>query len=157
MSNTPTSSTPTTADAELIMKLYDLRRESEIRKARNWWLGFWPESTDDIMKIATALGTQENAWLRQVGGYWEMATSFVLHGTLNRELFLEPSFCGEMFVYFGKVEPFLKELREKMQNPTIFGNVEKLILTSTGGQERLKQTQERLAMMRKAVQTAKAA
>jgi len=149
--------TPTTADAELIMKLYDLRRESEIRKARNWWLGFWPESADDIVKIGTALGTQENAWLRQVGGYWEMAASFVLHGTLNRELFLEPSFSGEMFVFFGKVEPFLKELRDKMQNPGIFGNVEKLIMTSAGGAERLKQTQERLAMMRKAAQTAKAA
>jgi len=47
------ASTPTTADAELIVKLYDLRREPELRKARNWWLGFWPESTDDILKIAT--------------------------------------------------------------------------------------------------------
>ena len=151
------STTPTTADAELIMKLYDLRREAEIRKARNWWIGFWPESTDDIMKIATALGTQENAWLRQVGGYWEMAASFVLHGTLNRDLFLEPSFSGEMFLFYGKVEPFVKELREKMQNPAIFANVEKLIATSEGAPERLKQTQERIAMIRKASQSAKAA
>jgi len=151
------SSTPTTADAELIVKLYDLRREAEIRKARNWWLGFWPESADDILKIATALGTQENAWLRQVGGYWEMAASFVLHGTLNRDLFLEPGFSGEMFVFFGKVEPFLKEVREKMQNPAIFGNVEKLIATSEGGPERLTQTQERIAMLRKAAQSVKAA
>ena len=151
------ASTPTTADAELIVKLYDLRREPELRKARNWWLGFWPESTDDILEIATALGTQESAWLRQAGGYWEMAASFVLHGTLNRELFLEPSFSGEMFVIFGKVEPFLKELREKMQSPTIFANVEKLILTSEGGSARLKQTQERLAMVRKASLAAKAA
>ncbi len=148
--------TPTIADAELILKLYDLRREAEIRKARNWWLGFWPESVDDIMKIGTALGTQENAWLRQVGGYWEMASSFVLRGALNRELFLEPGFSGEMFVYFGKIEPFLKELREKMQNPSIFGNVEKLIMTSEGGAERLKETQQRLANLRKAAQ-AKAA
>jgi hypothetical protein len=151
------SITPTTADAELIVKLYDLRREAELRKARNWWLGFWPESADDIVKIVSALGTQENAWLRQAGGYWEMATSFVLHGALNRDLFLEPSFSGEMFVFYGKVEPFLKELREKMQNPNIFGNVEKLIATSTGAPERLKQTQERLAAMRKAAQAAKAA
>ena len=151
------SSTPTTADAELIMKLYDLRREAEIRKARNWWIGFWPESADDILKIATALGSQENAWLRQVGGYWEMAASFVLHGALNRDLFLEPSFSGEMFVFFGKVEPFLKEVRDKMQNPAIFANVEKVIATSTGAPERLKQTQERLAMLRKASQSAKAA
>ncbi len=151
------SNTPTTADAELIMKLYDLRREAELRKARNWWLGFWPDSADDIAKIASALGTQENAWLRQAGGYWEMAASFVLHGALNRELFLEPSFSGEMFVFFGKVEPFVKELREKMQNPAIFGNVEKLIATSAGAPERLKQTQGRLAAMRKAAQPAKAA
>ena len=151
------STTPTTADAELIMKLYDLRREAEIRKARNWWIGFWPESADDILKIATALGTQENAWLRQVGGYWEMAASFVLHGTLNRDLFLEPSFSGEMFLFFGKVEPFLKEVREKMQNPAVFANVEKLIATSEGAPERLKQTQERIAMIRKASQSAKAA
>jgi hypothetical protein len=157
MSKTNTSSTPTTADAELIIKLYDLRREAELRKARNWWLGFWPESTEDILKIATALGTQENNWLRQAGGYWEMVTSFVLHGALNRDLFLEPSFCGEMFVFFGKIEPFLKELREKMQNPSIFGNVEKVIATSEGGPERLKQTQQRLAMMRQAAQATKAA
>ncbi len=151
------SITPTTADAELIVKLYDLRREAELRKARNWWLGFWPESADDILKIASALGTQENAWLRQAGGYWEMATSFVLYGALNRDLFLEPSFSGEMFVFYGKVEPFLKELREKKQNPNIFGNVEKLIATSPGAPERLKQSQERLAAMRKAVQASKAA
>ena len=143
------SATPTTTDAELILKLYDLRREAELRKARNWWLGFWPESADDIMKIATALGTQENAWLRQVAGYWEMAASFVLHGVLNREMFLEGSFSGEMFLFFGKVEPFLKELREKLQNPNMFGNVEKLIQTSTGGPERLKQIQERMASLRK--------
>lgn len=151
------SNTPTTADAELIVKLYDLRREAELRKARTWWLGFWPESTDDIMKIASTMGSQENNWLRQVSGYWEMAASFVLHGALNRDLFLEPSFSGEMFVIFGKVEPFLKELREKMQNPAIFGNVEKLIATSAGAPERLKQTQERLALMRKAAQPTKAA
>lgn len=150
-------STPTTADAELILKLYDLRREAEIRKARNWWLGFWPESGDDIMKIAMALGTQENAWMRQVGGYWELAASLVLHGTLSRELFLEGSFSGEMFLIFGKIEPFLKEIREKTHNANIFGNVEKLIMTSKGGPERLKETQERIAMMRKAAQAAKAA
>jgi len=146
--------TPTHADAELILKLYDLRREAEIRKARNWWLGFWPNSADEILKVATALGSQENAWLRQVGGYWEMAASFVLHGTLNRALFLEGSFSGEMFVIFGKIEPFLKELREKMQNPNLFGNIEKVIMTSQGGVERLKQTQERMNALRKAAKAA---
>ncbi len=48
---------PTASDAELILKLYDLRREAELRQARNWWLSFWPEKADDIVKIATAFGT----------------------------------------------------------------------------------------------------
>jgi len=151
------SNTPTPADAELILKLYDLRREAELRKARNWWLAFWPESTEDIIKIATALGTQENAWMRQVGGYWELAASLVLHGTLNRELFMEGSFSGEMFFLFAKVAPFIKEVREKMQSPSVFANVEKLIMTSAGGPERLKETQQRIATFRKAAQAAKAA
>src|SRR5207244_7032585 len=109
------STKPTAADAELILKLYDLRREAEMRKARNWWVAaFWPQNADDVAKIAGALGTQENNWLRQVGGYWEMA-SLGLHGALNEDLFLEGSFSGEMFFIFAKVRPFLKELREKMQ------------------------------------------
>ena len=142
----------TSSDVELILKLYDLRREPEMRKARNWWItSFAPQSIDDIMKIGMSLGSQENNWLRQVAGYWEMAASFVLHGALNQDLFLEGSFSGEMFVIFGKVQPFLKELREKMQNPTAFGNMEKVIMNAKGGPERLKQTQERIAMLRKAM------
>ena len=62
-----------------------------------------------------------------------------------------------MFVLFGKIEPFLKELREKTKNPAIFTNVEKLINTSAGGPERLKQTQERMAALRKMAQANKAA
>src|SRR5580704_8474992 len=101
----------TAADAQLIMQLYDLRREAEMRKARHWWVAeFWPQSIDDILKVSGALGSQENNWLRQVGGYWSMAASFVLHGALNEDLFLQPAVSGEMFFVFGKVYPFLKEL-----------------------------------------------
>jgi hypothetical protein len=147
----------TVTDADLILKLYDLRREAEMRKARNWFLGFWPESVDDIIKVASALGSQENAWMRQVGGYWELASALVLHGTLNRDLFLEGSFSGEMFIFFGKIEPFLREVREKMQNPNIFANVEKLIFSYAEGPERLKQTQAGTASIRQAAQNAQAA
>ena len=63
------------------MQLYDLRREAEMRKARNWWVAeFLPQSADDFMKVAWTMGTQENNWLRQVSGYWSMAASFVLQG-----------------------------------------------------------------------------
>ena len=148
---------PTATDAQLIMQLYDLRREAEIRKARSWWLGeFWPQSADDFMKIAGAMGSQENNWLRQVSGYWSMAASFVLHGALSEELFLQPAVSGEMVVVFAKVQPFLKELREKSGDPQTFGNIEKVITGSKFGRERLKLTLKRVEAMREKRALAKA-
>jgi hypothetical protein len=141
---------PTLADANVILTLYDLRREAEIRKARNWWFAdFWPENADDFMKVAQAVGTQNNNWLRQVPSYWELAASLVLHGTVNETLFLEPAFSGEMFFVFAKVHPFLKELRERIQNPRLLANVEKVIMKSKAGQERLKAVEQRVAARRK--------
>ena len=129
---------PTHADAQLILQLYDARREAEIRKARNWWTGtFWPESADDILKVMRGAGTQENAWFRQTLGYWGMASSFVSQGVLNEDLFFEPSFSGEMLFIYAKVDPFLKEVREKAQNPLFLANIEKLV-RSKKGQERYK-------------------
>ena len=141
---------PTPADADLILKLYDLRREAEIRKARNWWLAeFWPDTADDVLKVAQAMGTPGNAWLRQVVGYWELAASLVVHGTVNERLFLEPAFSGEMFLIFAKLHPFLQDVREKLQNPGLLANVEKVIKKSKASQERLKALEQRLAARRK--------
>jgi hypothetical protein len=139
----------TAADAQLVLQLYDLRREAEMRKARHWWVnGFWPESADDFMKIGGAMGSQENNWLRQVSGYWSMAAAIVLQGALSEELFIQPAVSGEMFLVFGKVHPFLKELREKMGDPHVFENVEKVITGSKFGRDRLKFTLKRLQTMR---------
>jgi len=148
---------PTATDAQLIMQLYDLRREPEMRKARNWWLGeFWPQTADDFMKIGWAPGTQENNWLRQVIGYWSMASSFVLHGALNEEMFIQPAVSGEMFLIFAKVHPFVKELREKLGDPEAFGNIEKVITGSKWGRERLKFMIKRVEMLREKRAMAKA-
>jgi hypothetical protein len=136
-------------DAELIMRLYDLRREPEMRKARNWWLTeYWPSSADEFLKIAFAIGSQENNWLRQVGGYWGMAASFVESGALNRELFLQPSVSGEMFFLFAKVHPFLKEIREKLDDPEVFLNVERVIKSTPWGKKRLAFVEKRIATTR---------
>jgi hypothetical protein len=144
-------------DAQLILHLYDLRREAEMRKARSWWIGeFWPQSADDFMKVAGAMGSQENNWLRQVGGYWSMAASFVLQGALNEELFLQPAVSGEMYFLLAKVQPFLKELREKSGDPLMFGNIEKVITGSKFGRERLKLTLKRVETMREKRTLAKA-
>lgn len=137
------------AEAELILHLYDLRREAEMRKARHWWMAdFWPHNADDFTKVAFAAGTQENNWLRQVGGYWGMAAAFVLNGALSEELFLRPSVSGEMFMMYGKVQPFIKELREKLGDEEVFLDVEKVITRTRWGRERLKFILKRLEQWR---------
>jgi hypothetical protein len=151
------SKKPTAADAQLILQLYDLRREAELRKARNWWLvTFWPNTAEDFIKVASAIGTQENAWFRQVSGYWDMASSLVIHGTLHPDLFVEGGFSSEMFFIFAKIQPLLKEIREKMQSPGLFRNVETVIMSSKAARERLKMISGRVALRRKAMAEAKA-
>jgi hypothetical protein len=140
---------PTADDARLILKLYDLRREPELRKARQWWLtAFWPKDADDYLKVQTAMGTVENNWFRQVMGYWGLAANLVLKGAANDTLFFDPAFCGEMYFLFAKVRPFLKDLREKTQNPAIFLNVEKAIMGSKVARAQFAVIEKRVLAMR---------
>jgi hypothetical protein len=142
----------TAHDALVVLQLYDLRREAEMRKARNWFTTeFWPQSADDVLKVANAFPSQENAWMRQVGGYWDMAASLVLHGAVNEELFLQPGICGEMFFIFAKIHPFLKEMREKMNNPEAFANIEKVATGSKLARKRLERVSKNVENRRKAL------
>lgn len=135
-------------DARLILELYDLRREPEMRKARQWWTSFWPKDVDEYMKVGSAAGTQENNWLRQVLGYWGIVAMFVNNGILNEKLFLEPAFSGELYFILAKVKPFLKELRERTKNPDMLVNVEKAILGSKAGREQFAKMEPRIQAMR---------
>jgi hypothetical protein len=149
---------PTVADAQLILQLYDLRREAEMRKARHWWAAdFFPQSADDFMKVAWAFGTQENAWLRQVGGYWNIVASFVLQGVLNEELFLQPGFSGELFVIYAKIHPHVKELRKKLDDPEFFRTIEEVVTRTKWGRNRLQFMMKRVEMMRQRLVERKAA
>ena len=142
----------TVHDAGLILKLYDLRREAEMRKARGWFVGeFWPESAEDILKVSNAQGTQENAWMRQVGSYWDMAAAFVLQGALHEELFVQPGCSGEKFFVFAKVYPFLKELRQKTNNPNAWSNIEKVATGSKTARKRLEMVSKNIENRRKAM------
>ncbi|MGH9510906.1 MAG: DUF4760 domain-containing protein [Terriglobales bacterium] len=141
----------TAADAELILKLYDLRREAEMRKARHWWaVTFWPQTLEDITKVSSNMGSQENNWFRQVSGYWTMAASLVEHGAIDRDLFLEPSCSGEMFLIFAKVKPFLKELREKA-SPTMFLMIETLVNSTEKSRAHLQKVETNVANRKKAM------
>jgi hypothetical protein len=108
----------------------------------------FPQNADDFLKVAWAMGTPENNWLRQVSGYWGMVTSFVLAGVLNEELFLQPGFSGELFLIYAKIHPFVKDLREKLNDPEVFLNVEKAVTRTKWGKNRLQFMMKRVETMR---------
>jgi hypothetical protein len=142
---------PTAEDAKIIMQLYELRRESEMRKARAWYAGWWPSSADDILKVMQASGAPENAWFRQVNGYWDMAASFVLHGVVNESLFFDSG--GELWFVLAKLQPFLKEVRLKANIPHGFTRVEKVATRTKDGRDRLQMFSKRAETMRAAAKT----
>ena len=95
--------------------------------------------------------------MRQAASYWEMAATFVLSGALNEQLFLHPSCSGEMFFCFAKVQPYLKEFRQKMQASDAFENTERLVMKTKWGRDRIKLLQERqAAFLKRRAEVAKA-
>ena len=144
----------TAADAELCMKLYELRREDEMRKARNFInFQFQPQGIDDVVKLMQAFGTKENAWARQVFSFWENAASLVLNDIVHPGLFF--AWNGEMVFVYAKFKPFLKELRQKMENPAFLAGVEKVVSNSPEMRKRVDMIQKRLAKMAEKAQAAK--
>lgn len=139
MSSTP----PTHHDAELILKLYDLRREPVMRQARDFVASFSPKTIDEFMAVTFAFGTKENAYVRQVLGYWEMVASLIVHGTLNAALAQDT--LGEMNFVYARVQPFLKEIRQRLSSPEFLQNVEKVVEGTPEGRERLARMHKRMA------------
>jgi hypothetical protein len=112
------------ADAELILKLYELRTETVMRQARAWIVGeFWPATAEEFFVVQNDFGSQKNAWLRQVVTYWEMAASLVLHGALSADLFVD---CNpEPFYILAKLSSILPDIHAKQ--PTYFSRTLQLI------------------------------
>src|SRR5919109_4483598 len=99
--------------AALIIKLYELRRESTMREARNWYArSFNPTSVDEVMQ---AVSGPNSAYFRMVTSYWDMACSFVLNGAIDEKMFNDAN--GEQLVVFCKIEPFIAEYRSRTGNP----------------------------------------
>jgi hypothetical protein len=140
------NSQATHTDAELILKLYDLRREPVMREARKFIFEFNPQSIDDVMVVLNDFSTRENAYMRQVFGYWGMAASLVLHGTLDEDLACDN--FPEMFFVYAKFEPYLAEIR-KRTGMDIFGvNMQKFVESSPAARERVARFRERFAATR---------
>jgi hypothetical protein len=109
-------------DANLILRLYELRREETMRKARAWFANFPANSTLEEAMQATPMGSQENAYMRMVTSYWDMAASFVTSGILNEELFLQTN--GEALFIWEKIRTLVPGIRQAYGSPTYLANLE---------------------------------
>ncbi len=136
--------------ANLILKLYELRREPVMREARNTFMTFDPRSVEDYM--AGMMG-KDSAHIRMVTSYWEMAASLVVAGAIDSAMF--ESSAGEHTLVFGKIEGILPQLREMMGSPNMFKNLEQVCTSAPGGIERVRATTARIrAMMAQRASTA---
>ena len=137
------NSQATQADAEVILKLYDLRREPVMREARTFVFNFAPRTIDDVMAVMSDFSLKENAYVRQVVGYWEMAASLVLRGALNEDL-ARDNFTELLFVY-ARFEPLLAEVRHRTGMKMFGAHMQQFVEGSPAARERVAQFQQRFA------------
>jgi hypothetical protein len=134
----------TPADAELILKLYDLRREAVMRQSRADIGGkFAPKSFDEFLAVTKGDHPLNTAY-RMVSSYWEMAGSLVKLGALNLDLFAEN--CGEGLLLYAKALPHVERLR-KEYSPTAYLNMEWVVNHSREAAKRLEIMKKRVASM----------
>ena len=138
-------------EASLILRLYELRREDTMRKARDWYFReFNPQSFADFQ---SALFSEHSGHLRMVTTYWDMAAAMVNHGAIGMHLFSETN--GEYIGVYAKIEPLLKEIRGMMSQQYL-ANLEKLVHSVPGDKERVVAFRERMKMIQAEMKTRQA-
>jgi len=139
-------------EADLILKLYDLRREATMRIARDWYFReFNPESIADVN---SAMFGDHSGHLRMVWTYWDMAAALVNNGAISLEFFDDAN--GEHIGVFAKIEPLLAQLRQAF-GPRNLMNLEKLIDATPSGRERAAAMRERMKAIRAQIRQTQAA
>jgi len=109
-------------DADLILRLYDLRREKTMRDARSWFFTFNPKGKEDFMDVLTS---DKSGLYRMVVSYWDMACSLVNNGAIDPQMFNDAN--GEHLFVYAKLEPFIPALREQMGNPDYLAHLERTV------------------------------
>ena len=116
--------------ATLNLKLFELRREAVLREAREWFLrDFNPETLAEVIEIVSG---ERNPSFRMVLGYWDMAASLVSAGAIDADAFRAAH--GEVFATFGKIHPFLAEIRAASGEMDFCKHVEAVVLAAPDGE-----------------------
>jgi hypothetical protein len=114
---------PTFEQAQLQLKLYDLRREPKLRQARDWyWQNYWADNLDEAMRVAP-MGTEAGTFFMMVVSYWDQACAYLNYGLLHEDLFFETS--GEFFGVWERIKPTIAEGRKRWSNPLFLAHLEK--------------------------------
>ena len=124
--------------AGLILKLYELRREKKMRKARQWFGAQHFRSTQDVLEAARG---KDNAYFRMVTSYWAMTAALVLHGGIDAPMFHDAN--NEHVFVWAKLEPHIEEFRKAVNQPAFLKHLEGLIESMPDGRERVTLMQER--------------
>jgi len=151
----PKTKTATAQDAQIIMQLYELRREGVMRVARKFMVSeFWPADYEEFKNVLTGYGADNNAYLRQVLTYWDMAAAMVLNGALNEQLFFDSN--SEPYFVWAKFGEYIPSGRNDFANPDFCLHLEKLV-SKPQGQRRVKEFRKRIAARRAQAAKSKAA
>ena len=129
-------------DANLILRLYEIRREPVMREARNWFFSFNPTSAAEYME---AIMGEHSGHLRMVITYWDMAASLVNNGAIDEQMFNDAN--GEHLFIFAKIEPILEELRQQWNQPEMLKHFETLVRRIPNNKEKLAAIRERIKMI----------
>ena len=130
-------------DAELVLKLYDLRREAVMRESRAKMFQFRPQTWEELMAVVDTAHPL-NAAFRQTSSYWEMAYGFARHHIVNADFLIENTTEG-LFLY-AKILPFLARFRQE-GSPMAFRNAEWITTQCEAGKQRLELVQGRVRKM----------
>jgi hypothetical protein len=121
--------------ATLLLKLYELRTEATLRRARSWFaFEFHPKSTRDVLSTWLAPG-HESAPYRMVTTYWDMAASLVTQGAIDAGMFNSAN--TEHIAVYAKMRPFLPEVRTTAGYPDYLANIEQVVLTMPQAESRI--------------------
>jgi hypothetical protein len=109
-------------EVNLMLRLYELRRDPRLRQARTWFVeNFHPGNAEEMMQKFPQ-GSEENTFVRMVVSYWDMAASIVNRGMINDELFFESN--GEIWIVWDRIRDIVPTWRTAFKNPILFHNLE---------------------------------
>jgi hypothetical protein len=145
MGEQPKSTNEAIQQAELILRLFELRRETVMREARAYVGGaFLPGSVDEFVEIVSA-GGKHSSFVLQVYGYWDMVAAFVSSGALDGQLVYDT--CQEMYFQYAKIQPYLQGFRDRMNMPEFLTSIERLVERSDAGRRRLEAMRKNLSAL----------